>query len=110
MTALGQRPISDDDVADLPLRVRVDVRQLSDAIPGADDPERITLVQTRGLRRSQQVDTVLAAFVGACDGTLPAGALLDAVSSLLDLAPSTTRQAALPQIADLWTAGFLTLD
>ena len=36
------------------------------------------LRQQRGLRRARQVDTVEAAVVGACDGDLTVGQILDA--------------------------------
>ena len=47
---------------------------------GAADPERILLRLQRGARRARQVDTVEAGFVGACDGELTVGQLLDALA------------------------------
>ena len=44
----------------------------------AEDPATIVLRQQTGMRRARQVDTVEAALVGACDGELPVGAILDA--------------------------------
>ena len=62
---------------------RPDVRQETTGEPGAEDPEKIVLRQQRGMRRARQVDTAEAAFVGACDGDLPAGRLFAAVGEVL---------------------------
>lgn len=52
--------------------------------PGAEDPEHVILRHNRGMRRATKVDTVGAGFVGACDGTLSAGEIVDAIAHLLD--------------------------
>ncbi len=72
------------DALDVRWRRSADVVQDTHGAPGADDPEAIVLRRTEGLVRAVQVDTVEAALVGACDGDLTAGAILDAVGSLLD--------------------------
>lgn len=90
------------------LVLRVDVRQETLGAAGAADPETILLRQQRGLRRARQVDTVTAALVGACDGDLSVGQILDAVSSLLDLDPAATRETYLPVARELVAEGFLT--
>lgn len=51
--------------------------------PGAEDPEHVVLRQHRGMRRATKVDTVGAGFAGVCDGTLPAGRILDAIAQLV---------------------------
>ena len=51
--------------------------------PGAEDPEHVVLRQHRGMMRATQVDTVGAGFAGVCDGTLPAGRILDAIAQLV---------------------------
>jgi len=53
--------------------------------PGAADPEHIVLRQGSGLGRAVAVDTALGAVVGACDGDLPLGVLVDAVAGLLEV-------------------------
>jgi protein-L-isoaspartate O-methyltransferase len=93
--------------ADSHLSLRVDVRQETLGAPGAADPETILLRQQRGLRRARQVDTVTAALVGACDGDLSVGQILDAVSDLLDLDARQTREAYLPVVRELVADGFL---
>lgn len=98
-----------DATVDLDSRLvtRVDVRQETQGAPGEADPETVVLRQQRGLRRARQVDTVEAAFVGACDGDLSIGQILDAVSQLLDLDPAQTRATYLPVARELVREGFL---
>lgn len=90
------------------LRLRADVRQETVGAAGAEDPEVIVLRQQVGFRRARQVDTVEAALAGACDGDLGVGALLDAISELLDRDPAATRAAYLPVVRELVDEGFLT--
>ena len=89
------------------LVTRVDVRQETFGAPGAEDPEQIVLRQQRGLRRARQVDTVEAGLVGACDGDLTTGQILDALATLLDAEPPATREAYLPKVRELVAEGFL---
>ncbi|MCL8027484.1 DUF7059 domain-containing protein [Nocardioides bruguierae] len=93
--------------ADSTLTLRADVRQETQGAAGAEDPETIVLRQQTGMRRARQVDTVLAAVVGACDGELPVGVILDAVSQLLDLDEAATREDTLPLLAEMVREGFL---
>jgi methylase of polypeptide subunit release factors len=74
--------------------------------PGAEDPERIVLRQTRGLRRAAQVGTVEAALAGACDGDLPLGPLLDAIAQLTGAEPEGVRAHAEAVMPDLIADGF----
>jgi hypothetical protein len=74
--------------------------------PGAEDPERIVLRQTRGLRRAAQVGTVPAALAGACDGDLPLGPLLDAIAQLTGADPADVRSRAWDVLPDLIADGF----
>ncbi len=86
-------------------RTRTDVRQETLGAPGAVDPEAIVLRQQRGFRRARQADTVEAALVGASDGDLPAGRLLEAIGELLDL--PVDRAAGAAMVRELVTDGFL---
>src|SRR5690349_2785472 len=92
---------------DATLVVRADVRQETVGAVGAEDPATILLRQQRGLRRARQVDTVLAAVVGACDGDLPVGSILDAVAQLLELDATATRAQYLPELTALLREGYL---
>ncbi|WP_457032007.1 DUF7059 domain-containing protein [Kitasatospora sp. P5_F3] len=74
-----------DDAALLAARYQLadDVVQEQIGAPGAEDPEHVILRHNRGMRRATKVDTVGAGFVGVCDGTLPAGEIVDAIAQLL---------------------------
>ncbi|SDC83900.1 DUF7059 domain-containing protein [Nocardioides lianchengensis] len=89
------------------LVVRNDVRQETVGAPGAEDPEAVVLRQQRGLRRARQADTVEAALVGACDGELAVGQILDAVAQLLERDAEETRATYLPAVRELVAQGFL---
>jgi methyltransferase family protein len=101
--AAGRGRIGPDSV----LLVRPDVRQETAGAPGAEDPETVVLRRQRGLRRARQVDTVTAALVGACDGELSVGRILDALAQLLDLDPAQARDTYLPVVRELVADGFL---
>jgi methylase of polypeptide subunit release factors len=76
-------------------------------LPGAKDPEPVVLRQHRGMRRATRVDTVGAGFVGACDGTLGAGRILDAIAQLIGEDPVLLRDRTPAQIRLLVEQGFL---
>ncbi|MDO9454782.1 methyltransferase [Nocardioides sp.] len=94
--------------ADAHLSARADVVQETHGPVGVEDPETIVLRQQVGFRRARTVDTVEAALVGACDGDLSVGAILDAVAELLGADPATTRATYLPAVGELVAEGFLT--
>jgi len=89
------------------LRVAGDVTQESIGEPGAEDPTRLLLRRADGLRPVRAVDTATAALVGACDGTVPVGVLLNAVATLLETEPAALAAEVLPVLAELVTEGFL---
>lgn len=103
-----ERSLDDDALLAARLVVRTDVRQETFGQPGAEDPEQIVLRQQRGLRRARKADTVEAGLVGACDGDLAVGQILDALATLLDGEPSDLRREYLPVVRDLLVEGFLT--
>ena len=98
-----------DDAALLASRLttRVDVRQESLGEPGAADPEAIVLRQQRGMRRARQADTVEAGLVGACDGDLSVGQILDALAQLLGEDAATLRRTRVDAVRELVADGFL---
>jgi hypothetical protein len=72
--------------------VRVpDVIEERAGAPGADDPAVIVLRSQRGMRRARQVDTQVAALVGACDGELSVAQIADALALLVDLPEAALR-------------------
>jgi len=77
------------------------------AEPGADDPRAIVLRQHTGLLRSTAVDTAAAGLVGACDGTLPVGAVVGALAELLGVDDAELRAALLPRVRRLVDDGYL---
>ena len=99
---------SDDDVLLSAQPVRADdVVQETYGPPGAADPERIVLRRQRGVRRARSVDTVMAALVGACDGELTIGQIMDALAALLDAEAATLRADTLPVLRELVAEGWL---
>jgi len=89
------------------LVARPDLQQETVGVPGLADPEAVVLRQRDGLRRARQADTVEAALVGACDGELATGQLLDAIAQLLQVDPTETRKAYVPVVRELVAQGFL---
>jgi methylase of polypeptide subunit release factors len=88
--------------------VAADVTEERHGRPGAPDPSVIRLHQGGGLRRSAGLDTALAGVVGACDGELPLGVLVDAVAGLLDEDAPALRQRVVPAVRRLLADGLLT--
>jgi len=95
------------DLTGLHLHVADDVIQETSGQPGAEDPASIVLRRQRGMRRAEQVDTVLAGFVGACDGDLSTGQILAALADLMDRPVVDVLTDYLPQIRHLLVEGFL---
>jgi SAM-dependent methyltransferase len=89
------------------LVARPDVLQETRGPVGVEDPDVIVLRQQRGLRRARQVDTVEAALVGACDGELSVGQIIDAVAEILGLDAADARDTYLPAVRELVAEGFL---
>ncbi|SDJ99131.1 Methyltransferase small domain-containing protein [Nonomuraea jiangxiensis] len=69
-------------------------------LPGAEDPIRIVLRQTQGLRRSREVGTVEAALAGVCDGELALGPLLNVIAELVGDGEILNADAVRPLIAE----------
>ncbi|MGW2279237.1 DUF7059 domain-containing protein [Streptomyces sp. NPDC001770] len=76
-------------------------------LPGAEDPEHVVLRQHRGMRRATKVDSVGAGFAGVCDGSLPAGRILDAIAQLMGEDPVLLRDRTPRAIRLLVEEGFL---
>ena len=96
----------DDTVLRTAWVLRPDVQEETLGAPGQADPSVIVLRQQRGMRRARRLDTVQAALVGACDGELSAGVILDAVGSLLGVPVEPRDHVA--TIRELVAEGYLT--
>lgn len=89
------------------LHLANDVTEERSHWPGAEDPSVIVVRQGGGLRRELRADPALAAIVGACDGELPLGAIVDAVAELLGADAARLRPAVLAEVRELVTDGIL---
>lgn len=99
--------LDDAGVAASVLRVAGDVTEARHHLPGAEDPTVIELRQGGGFGRALGVDPGLAALVGACDGDLAVGVLIDAIAELLGVDAGALRADLLPRVRELLFTGFL---
>lgn len=97
----------DDRLLAATLRRRDTLVQETIGRPGAADPEHIVLRQQSGLGRAVAVDTALAAVIGACDGDLPLGVLVDAVAGLLEVDARELAADVLGRLRPLLADGLL---
>lgn len=84
-----------------------DVVQETTGQPGAPDPAHIVLRQRTGLLRAVEVDTGLAAVLGACDGEIAMYPLILAAASLLDVDAAALSAEILPRLRRLIVDRFL---
>ncbi len=89
------------------LLVASDVTEARHHLPGAENPSVIELRQGGGLSRSIEVDPALAALVGACDGDLAVGVLIDAIAELLEVDAGDLAADLLPRVRELLFCGLL---
>jgi len=99
--------LDDDALAASVLIVAGDVTEARHHLPGAADPSAIELRQGGGLARVVAADPALAALVGACDGDLAVGPLVEAIAELLEADPAALRADLLPRVRELVFTGFL---
>lgn len=97
----------DADLLEARFTLAPEVVQEQVGMPGAEDPEHVVLRSARGMRRATEVDTVGAGFAGVCDGTLPAGRIVDAIAQLLGEDPVVLRDRTPAAIRLLVGQGFL---
>ncbi|MET0296868.1 MAG: methyltransferase, partial [Microbacterium sp.] len=99
--------LDDTGLAASVLVVSSDVTEARHQLPGAEAPTVIELRQGGGFGRALAVDPGLAALVGACDGDLPVGVLVDAIAELLEVDEVALRADLLPRVRELVFTGFL---
>jgi SAM-dependent methyltransferase len=75
--------------------------------PGHEDPVVMALLQGGGFGRREALDTGLAAFVGACDGDLAVGPIIDAIAQVLSVDAAALRAELAPRIRTLLADAFL---
>lgn len=75
--------------------------------PGDEDPTAMHLRQGGGFARSVGLDTGLAGLVGACDGELALGAIIDAIARLVEVDAAELRAELLPRVRGLIDDGIL---
>jgi len=102
-----QAGLDDDALSRSTLTVASDVTEERHFWPGQEDPTLMTLHQGGGFGRSVSLDTAQAALIGACDGELPVGAIIDAIAQLLDADKVALRAELLPRVRALLDDGFL---
>ena len=102
--------LDDDELAASVLVVSADVTEARHHLPGVESPSVIELRQGGGFARTIGADPGLAALVGACDGDLPVGVLIDAIGSLLEVDTAELRAELLPAVRELVFTGFLRFD
>jgi len=88
-------------------RTRPGVVQETLGRPGAADPEHLVLRQSYGLARAVEVDTALAALVGACDGELTASEIVGALAHLLEVDAAALADDITPRLRALVADGYL---
>lgn len=99
--------LDDDGLAASILLVAPDVTEARHHLPGAENPSVIELRQGGGFGRVLDVDPALAALVGASDGDLAVGPLIDAIAQLMDTDAVALRTDLLPRVRELLFTGFL---
>ncbi len=87
--------------------VAADVVQEQIGRPGDEDPEHLVIRQRHGLMRAVEVGTAEAGLVGACDGSLPLGAIVPALAQLLAVDAEALRIDLLPRVREFIADGFL---
>ncbi|WP_316670764.1 methyltransferase [uncultured Propionibacterium sp.] len=105
--AIDARAMRDDELFAAHCALSPDVVQETSGAPGAANPSRVVLRQGTGLRRAVEVSTSLGGVLGACDGELSLGRIVDAVASLLGEEPAGLRAELAPGLRDALADGFI---
>ena len=87
--------------------LRDDMVQEQTGQPGSADPQHVVLRQREGMCRAVEVATASGGVLGASDGQLPLGVLIDTVASILGDSPQQVREQTLPLVRQCLREGFL---
>jgi hypothetical protein len=80
--------LSDAELLQTHWRLAADVIEETRGIPGFADPQQLVLRQQHGFRRAIRLDTAQAGIVGACDGELQLGTIIESVARLTGTDPA----------------------
>ena len=69
--------------------------------------EHLIFRQQRGFRRAVALDTAIAGILGACDGELTLGQIVDSVAELLEVDETVLTERVLERVRTLVVDGFL---
>jgi SAM-dependent methyltransferase len=98
---------SEEELLAVAWRCADDVTEERHGRPGEPEPAVIQLRQGGGLRRVVRLGTVGAALVSVCDGSLPAGAALEAIGGLLGEDPDLVRAEGVALLRELVADGLV---
>lgn len=101
---------TDDEVLDVHWTAAADVTEERHTKPGATDPSIIMIRQGGGFGLSIQADTVLAALMSVCDGSMSARTALVAIASIVGVDESEAITKTLPLLKKLVANGLLVQD
>ena len=99
--------LTDRDLLATRWTIADDVIEESQGLPGAADPQHLVFRQQRGFRRAIELDTAMAGVLGACDGELTLGQLVDSVAQLLGADLDALVPQVLAQTRTLVLDGYL---
>lgn len=85
-----------------------DVREERHYLPGEPDPQIIIATQGGGFGQRIQLNTHMAATLGACDGELSIGQIVTAISVITGVEHQQVKDAVYGQLPQLILAGMLT--
>ncbi|HUH52783.1 MAG TPA: methyltransferase [Microbacteriaceae bacterium] len=83
------------------------VYELRTLVPGTENIIALNLIKQGGIERQVQVDTTIAAVVGACDGELNLGQIINALCVLLEVSYEQLEAEVLSKINELLWLGIL---
>jgi len=108
LSAMKYAHLSDQQILDQTWCLADRTIQETTGLPGHEDPSSIILRRTDGLARAHEVTTALGGVLGACDGELSLGKIIDAVANLLEMSYSDLVQELLPELRVLISQTWLT--
>ncbi|MGL5406912.1 MAG: methyltransferase [Propionibacteriaceae bacterium] len=100
------RALSDTELLAANLALREHIQEERYGVPGAADPASIVLRQQSGFCRGYLCTTQLAAVLGACDGELSLGTIVDVVAQITEVDVDELRREVLCEVRELMQQGW----